>query len=73
MENKTYDNRAFRKEENITDCDINLPKSGAGIYRAVVEIYYDCQIPGREMCADSKVFYSNEFEVREVGKTYPIK
>ena len=63
IENKIYDSRNFKKEESITNCGISLPKSGAGIYRAVVKIYYDCQIPGEEMCSDSKVFYSNEFKV----------
>ena len=63
IENKIYDSRNFKKEESITNCSISLPKSGAGIYRVVVKIYYDCQIPGEEMCSDSKVFYSNEFKV----------
>lgn len=63
VENGIYDTYDFKKEENITNCSISLPKSGVGIYRAVVRIYYNCQIPGENMCSDSKVFYSNEFEV----------
>ena len=63
VENEIYDSRNFKKEESITNCSVSLPKSGAGIYRAVVRIYYDCQTPGENMCSDSKVFYSNEFRV----------
>jgi len=64
VEDKIYDASNFRREENVTNCSVNLPKSaGAGIYRAVVRIYYDCQMPGGDMCSDSKVFYSNEFRV----------
>jgi|GEM_PF-2904923 len=66
VEDKIYDANNFRREENVTNCSVNLPKSaGAGIYRAVVRIYYDCQMPGGDMCSDSKVFYSNEFKVIE--------
>ena len=63
VENEIYDSRNFKKEESITNCSVSLPKSGAGIYRAVVKIYYNCQTPGENMCSDSKVFYSNEFKV----------
>lgn len=63
VENKIYDSRNFKKEESITNCSVSLPKSGAGIYRAVVRIYYDCQTPGENMCSDSRVFYSNEFKI----------
>ena len=61
---KNYDEFGFKREDNITNCKIELPKEGAGIYRAVVRIYYECEGPGENMCANSKVFYSNEFEVR---------
>ena len=60
---KVYDSNDFKREKNITNCSINLPKSGVGIYRAVVRIYYDCQSPGEDTCSKSKVFYSNEFKV----------
>ena len=60
---KIYDEFGFKREDNITNCKIELPKEGTGIYRAVVRIYYECEGPGENMCADSKVFYSNEFEV----------
>ncbi len=63
IRNKVYDSNNFRKGESITSCSINLPKLGTGAYRIVVEIYYDCQMPGRDMCSRSKVFYSNEFKV----------
>ena len=61
---KVYDESGFKKEDNITNCEIELPKEGAGLYRAVVQIYYECESPGRNMCANSKAFYSNEFEVK---------
>ncbi len=63
VENGIYDSYNFKKEDNVTNCSVSLPKSGAGTYRAVIKIYYDCQTPGESMCSGSKVFYSNEFRV----------
>ncbi len=63
VEDKIYDSDNFRKEKSITSCKIDLPRSGAGTYRVVVRVYYNCQIPGENTCSNSKVFYSNEFKV----------
>ncbi|MCK5475176.1 MAG: hypothetical protein KAI71_01155 [Candidatus Pacebacteria bacterium] len=59
-----YDESGFKREDNITNCEIQLPKDGVGIYRAVVQIYYECKSPGKNMCANSKIFYSNSFEIK---------
>lgn len=61
---KIYDESGFNKEKYFASCKIQLPENGAGIYRAVVRIYYECEKPGESMCKDSDVFYSNKFEVK---------
>ena len=58
-DNNDYNQVSFNKNESITKCEIELPKSGEGIYRSVVQIYYNCAKPG--YCESSKTFYSNEF------------
>ena len=63
IKNKVYDSSNFRKGESITSCNIDLPRSGAGIYRIIIKVYYNCQTPGEDTCSRSKVFYSNEFKV----------
>ncbi|MEA1937422.1 MAG: hypothetical protein U9N04_04940 [Patescibacteria group bacterium] len=63
VKNKIYDSNNFRKGENVTSCRLNLPKLGIGIYRVVVKVYYNCQMPGEATCSDSKTFYSNEFRI----------
>ena len=62
-DNNYYNQFSFNKNENITKCEIDLPKSGEGIYRSIVQIYYNCAKPG--YCKSSKTFYSNEFKVVE--------
>ena len=67
-ENKTvndnsYDQSGFNKNKSVTECKVEPPKSGEGIYRFVIQIYYNCLKPGR--CDNSKTFYSNEFEVKK--------
>ena len=64
VENEVYDSSNFKREESVTSCNVDLPKSGVGIYRAVVKVYYNCQIPGGNKCSNSKTFYSNEFIVK---------
>ncbi len=61
---KIYDESGFKKGKNFASCKIQLPENGAGIYRAVVRIYYECEKPGEDACKNSDVFYSNEFEVK---------
>ena len=61
---KAYDKFGFKREKNITKCEIKLPKEGVGIYRTVIQIYYGCERPGEDMCRNSKAFYSNEFRVK---------
>jgi len=61
-----YNQDSFNKNKSITKCEVKLPKSGEGIYRSVVQIYYNCVKPGR--CESSEVFYSNEFEVKKSAK-----
>jgi hypothetical protein len=61
---KIYDESGFNREKNFVNCKIQLPKNGDGIYRSVVQVYYECEKPGENMCKDSDIFYSNEFEVR---------
>ena len=56
-----YDQVSFNKNKSVTKCEIELPEAGEGIYRSVIEIYYNCLKPG--YCESSKTFYSNEFEV----------
>lgn len=63
IENKIYDSYNFKSKKRMTNCVVYLPKSGVGTYRTVVKVYYDCEMPGGDMCSDSKVFYSNEFRV----------
>lgn len=60
---KIYDESGFNREKNFVNCKIQLPKNGAGIYRTVVQIYYECEKPGESMCKNSNIFYSNKFEV----------
>ena len=61
--NNYYNQVSFNKNKSATTCEIELPESGKGIYRSVVQIYYSCVKPGH--CESSKIFYSNEFEVKE--------
>lgn len=61
---KIYNDVGFNKEKDFISCKIPLPENGAGIYRTVVKIYYECEKPGENMCKDSDIFYSNEFEVK---------
>lgn len=61
---KIYDESGFNREKNFANCEIQPPKNGAGTYRAVIRIYYECEKPGESMCKDSDIFYSNKFEVR---------
>jgi len=61
---KIYDESGFKKEKDFASCKIQLPENGAGIYRTVVRIYYECEKPGENMCKNSNVFYSNKFEVK---------
>ena len=63
VKNKIYDSSNFRKGKSVTSCNINLSKLGVGTYRTVVKVYYNCQMPGGDMCSRSKTFYSNEFKV----------
>lgn len=63
LTDKIYDTSSFDRKRNITRCEIESPKSGKGIYRSVVQIYYGCKKPDKNMCETSKTFYSNEFEV----------
>ena len=58
-----YDEYDFDKKSNVIKCKIDLPQSGEGIYRTVVNVYYDCEKPGYNMCKSSKTLYSNEFEI----------
>jgi len=60
-----YDQNNFNKNKSMTECEVELPKTGEGTYRFFVKIYYDCKKPGSDMCPSSKVFYSNEFEVKD--------
>ena len=62
---KTYDKFDFNKRKSVTKCEIDLPKSGEGVYRTVVNVYYNCGKPGYDTCKSSETFYSNEFEVEE--------
>lgn len=62
---KTYDKSDFDKRKSVTKCEIDLPKSGEGIYRTFVNVYYDCKKPGYDTCRSFETFYSNEFEVEE--------
>lgn len=66
--NAYYNQFSFNKSKRVTECKVEPPKSGGGIYRSVVKIYYDCKKPGQNMCAYSKTFYSNEFEIKGVVK-----
>ena len=65
-DNDSYNKISFNKNKNITRCEVKSPESGEGIYRSVIQIYYDCIKPG--YCKSSKVFYSNEFEIKGVVK-----
>ena len=60
--NNDYNQSSFNKNKSITRCEIELPRSGKGIYRSVVQIYYNCLKPGD--CESSEIFYSNEFEIK---------
>lgn len=69
-EHQVYDSSNFRKEKSLTSCNVGSPRSGAGTYRMVVEVYYGCQMPGGDMCSGSKTFYSNEFKVIGGGNDF---
>ncbi len=60
---KIYDEFGFNKGKNFASCKIQLPENGAGTYRSVVQIYYECEKPGEDACKNSDIFYSNKFEV----------
>jgi len=60
---KIYDESGFKIERRMTNCNIKLATEENGIFRVVVQVYYDCEKPGEEMCEYSKMFYSNEFEI----------
>lgn len=60
---KIYDESEFNKEKNFVNCKIQSPENGMGTYRAIVQIYYECEKPGESMCKNSDIFYSNKFEV----------
>jgi hypothetical protein len=38
MSNKIYDEYVFDKKKSVTKCEIDLPKSGEGVYRTVVKV-----------------------------------
>ncbi|MCK4525679.1 MAG: hypothetical protein KAU07_04530 [Candidatus Andersenbacteria bacterium] len=63
-----YNQVSFNRNRSLTECKIEPPKSGGGIYRSVIKIYYDCKKPGHTTCAYSKTFYSNEFEIKNAVK-----
>lgn len=60
-----YSNIAFERQDGAAKCEIGFPKSGPGIYRLVIPIFYECKQPSRYACQRSEIFYSNEFEVIE--------
>ena len=62
MSNNYYNQNSFNKNKSVTRCEIELPESGKGVYRSVIQIYYSCIKPG--YCENSKTFYSNEFEIK---------
>jgi len=63
IDDSLYDEYDFDKKNSVIKCKIYLPQSGEGIYRAVVNVYRNCEKPGYNMCRSSEIFYSNEFEV----------
>ena len=63
VDDDIYDEYDFDKRNSVIKCKIDLPQSGGGIYRAVVNVYRDCEKPGYNMCKSSETFYSNEFEI----------
>ncbi|MCK4591947.1 hypothetical protein KAT63_00735 [Candidatus Parcubacteria bacterium] len=65
ISNKIYDEHAFDKKNSVIKCEIDLPQSGKGVYRTVVNVYYNCGKPGYDTCRSFETFYSNEFEVEE--------
>jgi len=58
---------SFEKKDFSIECAISVPENGAGFYRSVVSVYYECKQPSRYGCKGSEIFYSNEFEVIEEG------
>ncbi len=62
---KTYDKSDFDKRKSIIKCEMDLPRSGKGVYRTIVNAYYNCGKPGYDTCRSFETFYSNEFEVEE--------
>ncbi|MCK5412783.1 MAG: hypothetical protein KAI57_00215 [Candidatus Pacebacteria bacterium] len=58
-----YDKSGFNKEEKIVNCRVKLLSNEKGVYRSVVQAFYDCKKPGEEECRQSEIFYSNEFRV----------
>jgi len=58
-----YDKSGFNKQNKIANCRVGMLSDEKGIYRSVVQAFYDCKKPGKEECGQSEIFYSNEFSV----------
>ncbi|MCK4919238.1 MAG: hypothetical protein KAS01_02530 [Candidatus Pacebacteria bacterium] len=56
-----YDKSGFNKEKKIVNCKVRLSPNEKGVYRSVIQAFYDCKKP--EECRQSEIFYSNEFRV----------
>ena len=63
INDKIYDEYDFDKKNSVIKCKIDLPQSGDGIYRVIVNVYHNCEKPGYNTCRSSETLYSNEFEV----------
>ncbi len=55
----------FNKSKEKIVCDIDPPET-EGRFRIAANIYYGCQKADEKFCRESKKFYSNEFEIKNV-------
>jgi hypothetical protein len=58
-----YEQGQFEKKDGDVECEIELPKGAAGVYRLVMPVFYGCTKPSQYACEGSQIFRSNSFEV----------
>ena len=62
-DDRVYSESEFNRENRVKNCSIMLPSREKGLYRSIVQVFYNCRKPGKEECQRSEIFYSNEFNI----------
>jgi len=62
-EERIYSELGFNRENRVKNCSVMLPSGEKGLYRSIIQVFYNCRKPGKEECQKYETFYSNEFNV----------